>query len=266
VNRCIKKVSEENIHQSEVIFMKSWLPIAASTFSSIVFSSVILVLFRYAVKEIVWGIYIGITVILTLISLIFFVLYFNDENTFFFLIPAVICGLCGLIIGSILYIFQARIRLVIQLFKEASNVISDLSQVILQPLLTFLSMIVLLVIFLFFCIIISSSGHLHAEKKMFDSKFVVAKYEFGRKERFAFGLNCFVLYWFTNFILGCQHFIIASTVCQWYFVREKTELNKVTKRAFYHLLNFHIGTICIGSLSITIVKIVLGLFRLLNVS
>jgi hypothetical protein len=68
-------------------------------------------------------------------------------------------------------------------------------------------------------------------------------------------INFIAFFWFTQFIFGCQHFIIAGTICKWYFTRDKTKLYSPIATTFSHLLNFHLGSVCMGSMLITLVKI-----------
>lgn len=275
INRCFKlsdkinaKIAEETVH----IISTSMKPISLSVLFSIIFSAIILVLFRYAIKQIIWGIYIGIASILILIGLFCLGTYYASEGIdhkggkfaaeTISLILSVAFLSVGIALATVIYLFRRRIRLVVELFKEASKVFADETQLLLQPVLTLITIILSVMIFGFFHLIIESSGNL--EKASIYYNFL--EYRQGGKEKFSHHLNYFVFYWFMNFILGCQHFIIASTVCQWYFSREKSELKSVMKRAFYQLLKFHIGTICLGSFLIIIVKVILTFFRYLCVS
>lgn len=71
-----------------------------------------------------------------------------------------------------------------------------------------------------------------------------------------FALNIFLFIWFSQFILGCQNYIIASSVCQWYFTRNKSKLDSPMTTSFRHLTLYHLGSVLFGSLIITIVHIV----------
>jgi solute carrier family 44 protein 1 (choline transporter-like protein) len=67
-------------------------------------------------------------------------------------------------------------------------------------------------------------------------------------------VNIVAFIWFTQFIFGCQHFVIAGTISKWYFAHDKTKLNAPIQTTFSHLLNFHLGSVCLGSMVITLVK------------
>lgn len=68
-------------------------------------------------------------------------------------------------------------------------------------------------------------------------------------------INVIAFLWFTQFLIGCQHFIIAGTAIKWYFTRDKTRILSPIKLSFYQLIEYHLGSVCFGSMVITIVKI-----------
>jgi solute carrier family 44 protein 1 (choline transporter-like protein) len=68
-------------------------------------------------------------------------------------------------------------------------------------------------------------------------------------------INVIAFLWFTQFLFGCQHFVIAGTISKWYFTRDKTKLHSPIQTTFTQLMSFHLGSVCMGSLVITIVKI-----------
>jgi solute carrier family 44 protein 1 (choline transporter-like protein) len=106
----------------------------------------------------------------------------------------------------------------------------------------------------YFTIIIQTAGKL-TEGKALDGIFQ-ARYEQDAGMGIAAVLNFIAFLWFTQFIFGCQHFVIAGTISKWYFARDKTKLDSPVMTTFSHLLNFHIGSVCLGSMLITLVKIV----------
>lgn len=257
----------------QIIFKKSWGPVLISIMVSFVFSFGVLFMFRYAIKQIIWGIYIGLIVIFFLFSIGFIIAYISaasssdnatKEGAPFLLIPAGIFGLIGVISAVVLYLFRNRIKLVVQIFKEASKVLRDIVTLLFEPILTFISVILSFIIFVYYIVVIQNACTLH-EYRDEENQFI-GVYETSIFQHITHVLNAFIFYWFINFVLGCQHYVIASTVSQWYFTRDKTKLESPLKRAFGHLLNFHIGSICLGSLMITIVKIILGILRAMTVS
>lgn len=86
------------------------------------------------------------------------------------------------------------------------------------------------------------------------------KYEFVIKQDVFVGiarvLNLIAFIWFSQFLIGCQHFVVAGTVSKWYFTREKTKLNAPMLTTYNNLFWYHLGSICLGSWIITIIKII----------
>lgn len=68
-------------------------------------------------------------------------------------------------------------------------------------------------------------------------------------------VNLFALLWFTNILFGCQDFIIAGSVSKWYFTRNKSKLNFPIVASFAHLIRYHMGSVCFGSLIIAILQL-----------
>jgi len=72
------------------------------------------------------------------------------------------------------------------------------------------------------------------------------------KER---ALMSFVLtLWLMRFIFDCQHFVIASMSCDWYFERKKNQRFIV---AYKRLIFYHLGSVFMGSL----IRNVFGIVR-----
>lgn len=81
---------------------------------------------------------------------------------------------------------------------------------------------------------------------------------------FYFNIVCYI--WFVNFIIGCQNFVIAGTISKWYFTRDKTKLDGPIKTTFSHLLKFHLGSVCMGAILLTIAKIIKMLVNYIKVN
>lgn len=159
------------------------------------------------------------------------------------------------IFAIVIFIFKKRIALVVQMFKEASKVLADVPLIVAEPMLTFLAMGLATAAFMYFALVIQSSGSLTVENDK-NGKFFKATYEQDFGSIAAWYINIVTFIWFTQFILGCQHFVIAGVVCQWFFSRTKSKLASPIQRSFHQLLSVHIGSICLGAIFITLVKII----------
>lgn len=272
-NRCFEfknngTEAEDDISGASIIqiitedLASSWVGILVACFVALVFSYVILILFRYAIKYVIWVIYISIIILFTVGSIALLVGYFNAskstdeherESATVFLVVSIIFGIVATVIAVLLYVFRKRIRLVIQLFKEASKALGDVPLIVAEPLLTFLALMATFVVFILFVIIIEGSGRLELVN---GETFTKADYVKDPGMVTAHVVNLIAFLWFTQFILGCQHFVIASTVSDWFFARSKDKLDSPISRGFSNLINFHLGSVCLGSIVLTIVAII----------
>ncbi|XP_070497911.1 choline transporter-like protein 1 [Chironomus tepperi] len=264
-NRCWKTNGTDNSDTTELstIFQEisqdlilTWPSIALVCVVAFIFSYILLILFRYAIKYIIWIIYIGFVVLIGAGAIGCWVGYFvgKPETKSGFLIPAILFTIMTILAIILLYWFRKRIRLVAQLFKEASKALIDIPTILFEPVLTFLALMLAFAPFLYFAIIIETSGKLEKGQAL-DGQFQ-ATYQHNFGVYAARYLNIIAFIWFTQFIFGCQHFVIAGTISKWYFARDKTKLDSPIMKTFHHLVFFHLGSVCLGSLIITVVKII----------
>lgn len=166
----------------------------------------------------------------------------------------IVCAIVTIVGIIVLVVFRDRIRLVAALFKEASRALIDIPSIMFEPVLTFISLIFAFAPFVFFMIMIETAGNLQ-EGKAEDGAFQ-AKYVKNVGMNIARALNYIAFVWFTQFVFGCQHFVIGGTISKWYFARDKSKLDSPIMTTFSHLLKFHLGSVCLGSMILTLVKII----------
>lgn len=69
-------------------------------------------------------------------------------------------------------------------------------------------------------------------------------------------VNFFAFLWFTQFLYGCQDFIIAGSVSKWFFTRNKNKLSLPILMSFGHLIRYHLGSVSLGSILIATIQLV----------
>jgi solute carrier family 44 (choline transporter-like protein), member 1 len=79
-------------------------------------------------------------------------------------------------------------------------------------------------------------------------------------------INILAFLWFVQFLFGCQDFVIAGSVSKWFFTRNKTKISFPVIVSFGHLIRYHLGSICFGSLLIAIVQFVRITLKLIEVN
>lgn len=222
-NRCIKvngtdSYSEEQLKAQKSFFsalsedlIRTWHKILLVCFISFILSYSVLMLFRYAVKYVIWIIYGGFVALFIVAAIAFWIvaaIKFSKTKDASMMVPAGFLTLIALVAIIILMYFRKRIRLVAKLFKETSKALVDIPTILLEPILTFLSLILAFVPFILFMIVIQTTGDPVDIKNQ--DKSIHVSFESGAGAILAYILNFIAFVWFTQFIIGCQHFIIAG--------------------------------------------------------
>jgi solute carrier family 44 protein 1 (choline transporter-like protein) len=126
--------------------------------------------------------------------------------------------------------------------------------IIFEPILTFVALIFAIGLFILFAVLIETSGRLTGGTALDNKPQAQYVKDFGMILAHIINLIAFI--WFAQFIFGCQHFVIAGTISKWYFTRDKTKLNAPVTTSFSNLVRFHLGSVCLGSMILTLVKII----------
>jgi hypothetical protein len=267
-NRCIRKepkpieetaadktdVEFDDIEEEDMVLSLSALFV--SIFGAILFSFILLSLFRYATKYVVWFIYFGIVILFLIIAL--FLLVLKSMG------PAIFMGVIGLVLAIVLCCFMKQIKSVIRLFKETATVLFDVPMLLFLPTLSFLALLIGTIVFGYLFAVTMVSGKI---TPVYNSDGNYEKAEFQKNK--AMVMSCWVTglgyFIFTSIISGCQDFIIACTVSQWYFTRSKHHLDSPITRSFSILWQYHLGSICLGSIIMLAVKIIRIILAFLTV-
>jgi solute carrier family 44 (choline transporter-like protein), member 1 len=235
----------------------SWWAFLVTSGVAITFSFILLVLFRYAIKYVIWFIYIGVVVLFFIGAVILLVAGSP--------LGAAIMGGIGLILAFVLCCCKKQIKVVIQLYKETSKVLLDAPLIMIEPILTFVALAFGTIAFLYFFLVTMSSGN---PEPVYNSvgKFEKAVFRKNVAMIMSHYVNLMAFTWYTSFIFGCQHFIIACTVCQWYFTRTKSKLDSPISRSFSFLWQFHLGSVCLGALIMLAMRILRVIVEVVKVN
>ncbi|KAK2149879.1 hypothetical protein LSH36_433g03003 [Paralvinella palmiformis] len=152
----------------------------------------------------------------------------------------------------ILLVLRKRISLAVALFKEAGKCLMDLPSLLVQPIWTFIILILFFIYWLIVLAFIGTSGHPEAnyERGFQSVDFVL--------EGFAvhfWWIHLIGLIWISEVILASQQFVIGGSVALWYFTRNKKKLGCPCCSVISSLVLHHIGSVAAGALIITLVKI-----------
>lgn len=76
--------------------------------------------------------------------------------------------------------------------------------------------------------------------------------------------NVLVLLWVIEFIIGCQHMIIAGSVATWFFTRNKENMSSPITTSIGYLFNYHLGSVAFGSFIITVFEIIRAILNYID--
>ncbi|XP_049862995.1 choline transporter-like protein 1 isoform X2 [Schistocerca gregaria] len=229
------------------------------------FSIVILILFRYLVGVMVWIVLIAVTLVSLGGTLYLWFIWKqakdglahtkNDKDAegrsvTAYLVYAILATIATVIICLIILVMRKRIKLVIQLFREAGKAVASMPMLLFEPLITFVMLGLVVAAWIYFCLLIESSGDLKEgeNNKMYYKKDVIMKV--------TRWYNLFAVLWFAQFCTGCQHMVIAGAVATWFFTRNKQNLGTPIIRSFCNLVRYHLGSVALGSLLIAIIQMI----------
>ncbi|XP_066901470.1 choline transporter-like protein 1 [Halyomorpha halys] len=273
LRRCIPKKSTEVVNSffsttglkdfflevSEDLHL-TWLYILLLSFFALALSFLVLFLLQYVAGAVVWLVLIG-TVVVSLVAAIYLWIVWKDKRraelqsdisqrmATTYLVFAIIATIVTIVILLIILVMRKRIKLVVQLFREAGKAVSSMPLLLLQPIATFIALTLTVGLWIYFSLWIESSGYLHDGSPYFyykkDTAMKVTRW-----------YNLLAMFWMTQFCIGCQHMVIGGAVATWFFTRDKSELSHPIKTSTKRLIKYHLGSVAFGSLLIALVQFV----------
>jgi hypothetical protein len=182
----------------------SWLLIFFSCIIAIIFSYILFIAYRHATRFTVGSFYFLSIVFIGGLSVFCFVESANDDDEAAYNSSAslfsvgIVFAIAAVFFAIYFYIQSKRIELVVQLFKETSKALVDLPKLFIQPFYTFVAIVLASICYWKLRIVIDSSGEIIGGKLHQDGFIQMAS---------VFNLIAYV--WFIQFVIACQHFIIA---------------------------------------------------------
>jgi solute carrier family 44 protein 1 (choline transporter-like protein) len=195
-----------------------------------------------------------------------------NEKTF--LVLAIAFTAIALIILIITFVMRSRIGLMVALFDETAACLRSMPALIFQPIWTCAVLIIFLILWTTVFLAVST-----AEKDVvYDSK--TTRFQLALPARrisrnvngqvvfeqeadlyslefvkYLWWFVVLMLFWSSEFILGCQQMTVASSVASWYFTRDRSSLVCPIGNSVRRVAKFHLGSIALGSFLIVLLKI-----------
>ncbi|XP_041356726.1 choline transporter-like protein 1 [Gigantopelta aegis] len=256
----------------------SWKEMLGLCFVAVGFAILMVLLIRFMASVIVW-IIVAFTIIASIAGTAFLwwtyaglkqkldsetklkipLLAVDISSESAFLTFSIIATILTVILLLILLIMRKRFALVVALFHEAGTCVAAMPCLLLQPMWTFF---ILIVFFVYWVIILAYLST--AEIATVNKQTGFVKFEQHEQVSYFWWYHLIGLVWTSEFIIACQQLVVSGAVARWYFTREKDQVNCPICGSIGHLVIYHLGTVALGSLVITIVKLPRWILMYLN--
>ena len=173
----------------------------------------------------------------------------EKEDVHNWLIIAIVVSSVAFVILLVLLVMRKRIKLVAQLFVEASSAVRRMPLLLFQPFFTLITLIIILAGLAVGASYIMTSGELTVDDNGFVSYVPTTLFWY---LRWAYLL--WVLWWI-EFVFACEEMVIAGAVSIWFFTLDKSSLGLPIGRAMKNLICYHLGTVLFGSFIIALIKL-----------
>ncbi|XP_046356995.1 choline transporter-like protein 1 [Haliotis rufescens] len=167
------------------------------------------------------------------------------------MVYASVASVIAIIVFLLVIFLWKRIKLVVQLFKEAGSVFESIPLLLIQPVSTLIILLSVVGALVFIGLYIETAG-----EPVIDAQTTFVKYELNDMMQYLRWYHFFGVLWMSAFVVACQDLIIAGAVSVWYFSSDKSQLGCPICRSIYNLIRYHLGTVAFGSLILAIIRIV----------
>ncbi|XP_046568947.1 choline transporter-like protein 2 [Haliotis rubra] len=167
------------------------------------------------------------------------------------MVYASVASVIAIIVFLLVIVMWKRIKLVVQLFKEAGSALGRIPLLLIQPVWTLIILLAAVGAVVFIGLFIETAG-----EPVVDAQTGFVKYELNVLMQYLQWYHFFGLLWISAFIVACQDLIIAGAVSVWYFSGDKSKLGCPICRSICNLIRYHMGTVAFGSLIIAIIRFI----------
>ncbi|XP_065212382.1 choline transporter-like 1 [Planococcus citri] len=209
--------------------------------------------------------------------------WLNEEvdNEEVFKIYSVVATIVTLIILLLVFVMRKKITFLAALFQEASNCLADLPCLYLQPIISFLLLMAFYAYWISVVVCLATASYVESKRFVPSSTriasmknettdfpsssnlsvddltgFTAVEYVESTWLKYMLLLYFVGLIWVSEFILACQHMVVAGTVAKWYF-NSKNGKNSASMvmTSIGTVILYHLGSAAFGSFLITLLKL-----------
>ncbi|CAL7943385.1 unnamed protein product [Xylocopa violacea] len=267
-NSFIRKFGLDNFYQEVSRDLSvAWRELVYLLLIALAISLAILIAFRFILDWIVYIVLIGVNVACIGGSVYLWLAWYKekkgvdtheipeeDSSQTSYMVYAIILTVVTVITLLIVLVMRKRIALVMQLFKEAGRAVGAMPLLLLQPIYTYLLIGLTVVAWVYCMLWIESAGNIYMNRK---------NHVHFRKDAIVIAARWYNLFFFfvtCEFLLGCQHMVVALAVARWFFTSSsnghKKHVSLPIARGFGYLVLYHLGTVAFGALIIGTVRLI----------
>ncbi|KAI3353194.1 hypothetical protein L3Q82_019744 [Scortum barcoo] len=174
-----------------------------------------------------------------------------SDNVKALLVYAIVATVFTVILLLVMFIMRKRVALTITLFHVAGKVFIHIPFLVLQPLWTFICLMLFWVYWIAVLLFLGTSG-----TPIKNNSTEMVEYHMQGPLQFLAWYHAVGLIWISEFILAFQQMTIAGAVVTYYFTRNKSQMPATPiLSSMARTIRYHLGTLAKGSFIITLVKI-----------
>ncbi|KAF6017903.1 SLC44A1 [Bugula neritina] len=176
-----------------------------------------------------------------------------------FLVYSIVATVFTVILLLVILVMRKRLQLAVALFQEAGRVLEHSPLILIQPVWTYLFQLIILVggiIMLILCAGITDPVAVEDMLRV-DANGTHHIYQFIDRPFVPYFWWYIVIgvVWMVEFANAIQQLVVAGTVAEWYFTRDKKSLSCILCKATSRTVLYHLGSAAFGSFLITLVRI-----------
>ncbi|XP_061100716.1 choline transporter-like protein 1 isoform X2 [Conger conger] len=173
------------------------------------------------------------------------------DNVQALLVYAIAATVFTVVLLLLMFFMRKRVALTIALFHVAGSVFTHLPLLVLQPVWTFLALMLFWVYWITVLMFLGTAG-----SPVQNAETGLVEFRMSGPLQYMTWYHAVGLIWISEFLLACQQMTIAGAVVTYYFTRNKSQLPLTPiVTSGLRLMRYHLGTVAKGSFIITLVEI-----------
>ncbi|RKP20297.1 DUF580-domain-containing protein [Rozella allomycis CSF55] len=180
----------------------------------------------------------------------------NLDNQNVLLGVSIISAVATLLIWCAICFSRKRIKLAIQLIKEASKAVRAMPSMVFFPLFTNALILIVGAFCILIIVYLSTDGELIAQKvNSLQNEYTGSSFQSDTVLNYLIIYYVFGMFWNLNLISAIGQCSIAGAVATWYWTRDKKAIPSFAVfGALKRTLRYHLGSLALGSLILAIIQ------------